>query len=91
MSIQNLFNVYTQVESNQKMKQSIEQMFNILRDRLQEGSISPHILSIVRPMVQAAEQNNTPAAQNLHKDLVQKHWQECKDWANGLKTLISFK
>ena len=66
-------------------------MFVLLRDRLSEGSISALTLSLVRPMVQAAEQNNLAVAQNLHKDLVQKCWQECKDWANGLKILISFK
>jgi hypothetical protein len=49
-------------------------MFILLRDRLSEGSISALTLSLVRPMVQAAEQNNLAVAQNLHKDLVQKCW-----------------
>jgi uncharacterized protein (DUF2267 family) len=90
-SLQNLFNLYSQVEPNQKVKQTTEQMYSVLRDRLSEGSIHPVTLQILRPMVQAAEQNNLAAAQNLHKELVQKCWQECKDWANGLKILISFK
>jgi hypothetical protein len=42
-------------------------------------------------MTQAAEQNNIPIAMNIHKDLIQKNWQESKDWANAVKVLISFK
>jgi hypothetical protein len=42
-------------------------------------------------MTQAAEQNNFNGALAMHKDLAQRNWQECKDWGNALKILISFK
>ena len=35
--------------------------------------------------------NNFSAALNMHKEIVQKNWQESKDWANALKVLITFK
>ena len=41
MSITNLFNQYAQVEPNKKVLQETEQKYQILRDRLQEGQISP--------------------------------------------------
>ncbi len=83
--------MYSQVEPNAKVRQQTELVYNTLRDRLQEGSISPHVLSMLLPMVQAAEQNNIQVAQNIHKDIIQKHWNEVKDWVNGLKVLITFK
>ena len=52
------------------MRQQTEVVHNTLRDRLQEGSISPHVLSMLLPMVQAAEQNNIQVAQNIHKDII---------------------
>ena len=91
-SLNNLFNVYTQVEPNQKARQETESKYNLLRDRLQEVSVlSPHLVSLLKHMTAAAEQNNIPSALSLHKELIQNHWQESKDWANALKILISFK
>ena len=87
----NLFNVYSQVEPNAKVKQQTETVYNLLRDRLQEGGLSPHVLSMLLPMLIAADQNNLTVAQNLHKDMIQKCWNEVKDWINGLKVLITFK
>ena len=43
------------------------------------------------PMLTAADQNNLQVAQNIHKDMIQKCWNEVKDWINGLKVLITFK
>ena len=66
----NLFNVYSQVESNAKAKQQTETVYNLLKDRLQEGSLSPHVLSMLLPMLMAADQNNLQVAQNIHKDMI---------------------
>ena len=87
----NLFNVYSQVEPNAKVKQQTEIVYNLLRDRLQEGTLSPNVLSMLLPMLVAADQNNLQVAQNIHKDMIQKCWNEVKDWINGLKVLITFK
>ena len=54
-SLGNLFSVYSQVESNVKAKQQTETVYNQLRDRLQEGSLSPHVLSMLLPMLVAAD------------------------------------
>lgn len=90
-ALANLFNIYGQVEQNIKMKQETEIKYNLLKDRLQEGSVSPGVVSLLKQMTQAAEVNNFASALGLHKDLIQKNWQESKDWANALKVLISFK
>lgn len=73
------------------MKQETESKFNLIRDRLQEGQISPYVVGLLKGMTQAAEQNNFVGAANLHKEMTQKYWQESKDFANALKVLLSFK
>jgi hypothetical protein len=73
------------------MKQETEQKYNILIERLRENSVSPNVVAQLKQMTQAAEQNNFNGALAMHKDLAQRNWQECKDWGNALKILISFK
>ena len=69
-SLTNLFNVYTQVEPNQKVKQETESKYIVLRDRLQEGVVSPQVVGLLKQMTIAADQNNFAAALNMHKDLI---------------------
>lgn len=47
-SLGNLFNLYSQVEQNQKAKQETESKYSVLRDRLAEGSVSPQVVSILK-------------------------------------------
>lgn len=70
VSLNNLFDVYSKVEPNAKMRQQTEVVYNMLKDRIQEGSITPHVLSMLHPMLQAAEHNNFVSAQNIHKDMI---------------------
>lgn len=87
----NLFNAYFQVETNQKLRAETEQKFSIMMERLAAGSLHDLTLQRLKAISDAVEAGNHQAASTAFRELTVKCWNDVKDFSNALKVLSSYK
>ena len=90
-SLNSLYGLFTQLETNQKLRSETEQKFEILTSRLAAGGLQPVTLEKISAIVQAVDANNSQAASVAFRELTVKCWNDVKDFSNCLKVLSSFK
>ena len=71
------------------MKADTTQKMALVQDRL--ANMTPALLDLVYGVLSGIQQNDFATAQGLLREVSQKHWNEARDWCNGLKPLIQFK
>lgn len=57
-TINNFLGIYSQYEMNQKVKQETETKINILKERLNDNSVSPTALNLLKGVLVSAERND---------------------------------
>lgn len=86
-----LFELYAQVEQNQKLRNETESKFSIMMDRLKANALQDLTLQKLQLIADCLEQNNAPGASQAFRELTTKCWNDVKDFSNAMKTLVSFK
>lgn len=84
-----LFNAYSQVEQNQKIKAETEHKLSVMVDKLRGGALHDLTQEKLQALMHAIQEGNGQRAQQAFGDITRKCWADVKEFSNALKTLAS--
>jgi len=88
---QAMFQHFSQVETNQKLKAETENKLAIMVDKVNGGQLNPVTMEKLHNISVLVQQGNGPAAKTALQDIAQKAWNDIKDFQGAIKVLVNFK